>query len=82
MTDIDLLLAEPEEKDAVVRFLVQFEGSPKTYSYAAVRASTGLWFPSGGDSQGKDWPKLLTWMNQRGGTVVSMEHATTWETLP
>lgn len=81
MIDVDMLLAEPTTKDDVVRFKVQFDGSPKTYSYAAVRASE-LWFVTGADAaQGKTWEDLLGWMDRRGGTVVSMEHATTWETL-
>lgn len=78
--DVDMLLAEPEEKGTVVRFGIQFDGSPKTYTYVAVKAPD-LWFCTSAEAQGKSWEDLLIWLDRRGGTIVSMETATTWETL-
>lgn len=78
--DVDMLLAEPPEPDAVVRFKVQFEGSPKTYNYAAVKVGA-LWVVTGADSQARSWEDMLTWLDRRGGEIVSMENATTWEKL-
>lgn len=84
LDDLDRLLArpdEPEEKDAVVRFWVQWEGSPKTYSFVAIKFSTGLWTVTGADAQGRTWSDMLDWMDRRGGEVTAMEHATAWEKM-
>ena len=80
--DLDRLLAEPTEKDSVVKFLVQFDGSPKTYTYVAVKAPT-LWFVTGGHgvAQGLTWEQQLRWLDERGGTVVAMALATDWEDI-
>lgn len=82
MIDIDRLLAEPAEKDSVVLFRVQFEGSPKTYTYVAVKAPD-LWFITGGGGsrQGNSWEQTLNWLDTQGGEVVSMHLATAWETM-
>lgn len=76
-----MLLAEPDEKGAVVKFSLQFDGSPKTYSYVAVKADTGSWFCTSAEAQGKPWEKMLDWLDKRGGEVVSMEVATGWAKL-
>lgn len=81
LIDVDRLLAEPGPKDSVVLFKVQFEGSPKTYSYVAVKAPD-LWFVTSGPAQGLPWENLLDWLDHRGGEVVSMQLATGgWEDL-
>ena len=82
MIDVDRLLAEPDDRDSTVAFKVQFEGSPKIYTYVAVKAPD-LWFVTGGDGtrQGVSWERLLTWLDGRGGKVVSMQIAVDWTDL-
>jgi hypothetical protein len=79
---LDLLMAEPSEPSAVVRFQLGYPNSPKTYDYVAIRTGSGHWYVSGADSiQGARWPSLLAWFEHKGATLHFMQAATDWENL-
>lgn len=79
---LDLLMAEPSEPGAVIRFQLGYPNSPKTYDYAAIRTSGGQWYVTGADSpQGYRWPSLLGWFEHKGAILHAMTAATAWEIL-
>lgn len=79
--ELDLQMAEPLADDNVVHLRIAFPGSPKTYSYAAVKVM-GLWYLTGTDGgTGKKWKDLIEELKRKNATVVSIRRATEWENL-
>lgn len=73
--------SEPGPTQSVVRFQTTFEDDPKTYSYAAIKAS-GKWYVTGRASVvGLAWPDLLDRISLNGATIATAQLATTLEDL-
>lgn len=78
---IALKMLEPEPTQSVVRFQTTFEGDPKTYSYAAIKAS-GKWYITGRlGTVGRTWTDLLDLITRNGGRIATAQLATTLEDL-
>lgn len=77
--ELDLRLAEPE--DGVVRFDVQYPGSPKTYAYLALAVGR-IWYTTGIETGPRHtWNGIIDWFKAKNGTVVSLQRADSWEDL-
>lgn len=78
---LNLKMAEPEPTQSVVRFQVTYAGDPKTYSFAAIKAS-GKWYITGRrGTVGRTWNDLLDLLSRDGGIIASAQLATTLEDL-
>lgn len=76
--ELELLMAEPEE----LAFLVLgYPDTPKTYSYAMVKAG-GKWYLTGPDSpQAVTWARLIGWIKAKGALVHKLQTPTQMEDL-
>lgn len=77
--ELDLLVAEPAEGE-VIRFKVEFPGSPTTYTYTGIRIK-GQWYLSGNETTGRSWPNLIRWLKNKNADVLTIDLATSWENL-
>ena len=75
---VDLLMAEPSN-GSVIKLGLAFPGSPITYTYSGIRVKTN-WYLSNMDTP-MTWPQLFRWVQVKKATIVSLQLATTWETL-
>lgn len=79
--ELDLLMAEPTEDHAVVRFIIGYPDSPKTYGYAAILAGS-KWYLTGPDSpQAVTWSRLVSWLKSKNAIVHSFQKPTHMEDL-
>jgi len=74
-------MAEPTEEHTVVRFVIGYPDSPKTYGYAAILAG-GKWYMTGPDSpQAFRWRQIIAWLKTKQAIVHKFQTPTTMEDL-
>lgn len=79
--ELDLLMAEPTEAHAVVRFTVGYPDGPKTYGYAAILAGS-KWYVTGPDSpQAVSWKRLVGWLKAKNAIIRTFQTPTQMEDL-
>lgn len=81
--EIDLLLAEPpaDVEPAVLYLNIGYPDTPKTYSYALIRAGA-KWYLTGPDSpQAVSWKSLVSWLKRKNCTIHHLRIATVTEDL-
>jgi len=79
--ELDLVVAEPEGGHAIVRFVIGYSDTPKTYGYAAIKAG-GKWYLTGPDSpQAVTWARLIGWLKSKNAIVHKFETPTQMEDL-
>lgn len=78
---LDLQMAEPEAAHSVVRFKVAFPGTPKSYSYAAIKAGREWWITGRDGASGRSWEALLKLLTRDNATITSAQLATSLEDL-
>lgn len=74
--------AEPVE-GTVVRFALQYTGSGRVYTFAAICANS-KWYVTGNGALGRgvSWSDLLDWIERAGKLVGPIQIATGWGDLP
>jgi len=76
--ELDLVMAEP---NGPVYFELGYPDTPKTYTYAAVKAG-GKWYLTGPDSpQSVTWARLIGWIKAKGAEVRTLQTPTQMEDL-